>query len=275
VSNKRRSAAEPSAVTLAYVHSEQVAHSWHQSLLALIGWDLAHDARVARGRLLAMRCGTDGLPAARNKAVRAFLADTDSEWLLWIDTDMGFDPDMLDRLLAAADPVERPIVGALCFAQREMAPDGVGGFVCRSAPTIYDWRVAGDRQGFSARRVYEPDALTRCGGTGSAAIVIHRTVFEKIAAEMGATWYNRAPEAMPDEDGTVKMMGEDLSFCMRSGVAGFPVHVHAGIKTTHLKPVWLSEDDYLQQYTIEQIMAAPDGHDAASDMIDAAEATSA
>lgn len=276
MSNKRRPAAEPAAVTLAYVHPNEVAHSWHQSVMGLVLHDMGGDGLLMRGGWIAVRCGTDGLPAARNESVRRFL-ETDSEWLLWIDTDMGFEPDMLDRLMEAADPAERPIVGALCFAQREMEPDGSGGYRCRAAPTIYDWLSAGDKQGFMARRVYEPNKLTRCGGTGSAAILIHRTVFEKVSAEFGATWYNRAPEAQPDETGTVRMMGEDLSFCMRAGVVGIPVHVHTGVKTTHLKAVWLAEDDYLQQYTVEQVMAAPapPDHDAASAMIDETQATSA
>ena len=32
---------------------------------------------------------------------------------------MGFAPDTINRLLEAADPVERPVVGGLCFTQRE------------------------------------------------------------------------------------------------------------------------------------------------------------
>jgi hypothetical protein len=246
---------EAAAVTVAYVHSNEVAHSWHKSLINLIGWDMAHTGRVLAGGWLAMRCGTDGLPAARNEAALRFL-QLDAEWLFWIDTDMGFGPDIVDQLLAVADPAERPIVGALCFAQRELSSDGANGYHVKAAPTIYDWVNTGDKQGFMARQTYEPGSVTRCSGTGSAAILIHRSVFERINDAYGPVWYNRAPEAKPDDDGVIRMMGEDLSFCMRAGTLDIPVHVHTGVKTTHLKNVWLSEVDYLDQYLVAQVREA-------------------
>ena len=38
--------------------------------------------------------------------------------------------------------------------------------------------------------------------------------------------------------------GEDLSFCMRANALEIPVHVHTGVKTTHLKHLWLDERIY-------------------------------
>jgi hypothetical protein len=251
----------PESVTLGYVHSDQVSYSWHRSLDALATRDRALDGPLQRGGWLAVRCGTDGLPAARNETVLQFLATT-SDWLFWIDTDMGFQPDIVDRLLAAADPVERPIVGALCFAQRELAGDGAGGYRCKATPTIYDWTNGVDmkghhREGFVARTEYEVGALQQCGATGSAAILIHRSVFEKIRdSGFGPTWYNRAPQSTePDARGVVTMLGEDMSFCMRVGIVGLPVHVHTGVKTTHHKAIWLGEDDYIDQWTVGQVRA--------------------
>jgi len=145
------------------------------------------------------------------------------------------------------------MVGALCFAQREMQPDGNGGYRVQAAPTIYDWVKTADKQGFMSRRIYDPDTLMRCHGTGSAAILIHRTVFEKVKAEFGPVWYDRAPDGNVSEYGSQRLMGEDLSFCMRAGTLDIPVHVHTGVKTTHLKNVWLAEADYLEQFTLQQL----------------------
>ena len=116
------------AVTVAYVHNgRDMAHSWHHSMVQLIGWDLASECRIVRGGYIAMKHGTDGLADARNKAVKLFLAEREADWLFWVDTDMGFAADTVDRLMAAADPVERPVVGALAFTWREDAQDGMGG----------------------------------------------------------------------------------------------------------------------------------------------------
>lgn len=66
---ERDAAAAPKGDTMvAWVHSEWVAHSWFQSILALV----MTSPRV--GPYTAMKCGTDGLVAARNQTVQAFLS---------------------------------------------------------------------------------------------------------------------------------------------------------------------------------------------------------
>ena len=235
------------AVTVAYVHPNEITQSWHQSLLNLIAWDMAHEGRVARGGWLAIRCyGSDGIAGARDKAAAQFLDGKESDWLLWIDTDMGFAPDTVDRLMAVADPKERPIVGGLCFAQKQNDSDGMGGWTTSLVPTIYDWVEVGDNeQGFLSRLEYPVNTLVRCAGTGSACILIHRSVLEQMVGKFGAC-YERATNPT-----TGLRIGEDLSFCMRAGALDIPVHVYTGVRTTHFKPSWLSERDFWRQVDAE------------------------
>lgn len=226
------------SVTITYVHSNEVAHSWHMSLLDLVGWDIQHHRRVIDGGWMAIRYGTGGLIAARNEAVEKFLAGK-GDWMFWIDTDMGFAPDTVDRLLSAADPEERPVVGALCFAQRETSQDGMSGFHCSPAPTIYDWVTVDGKAGFLGRSTYPVNSVVRCAGTGSAAILIHRSVLQRIHDHVGPVWYDRI-----FNPATRQLVGEDLSLCMRAGALDIPIHVHTGVRTTHLKNIWLSEQDF-------------------------------
>jgi hypothetical protein len=232
----------PDAVTVAYLHTDDVAYSWHHSWWQLFLADLGTHQRIRRGGLISMECNSGQLVAGRNKAVRDFLAG-DAPWLLWLDTDMGFQPDLLEQLMAAADPTERPVVGALCFGSRQLGPDGMGGYHTMPVPTVYDWApvttVDGQElEGFDIRWGYPQNALVRCDATGSAAILVHRSVFERIQAKYGPEWYHRVPA----REGS---MGEDLSFCMRATAVGVPVYVHTGVRTTHAKRVWLAEHDYL------------------------------
>jgi hypothetical protein len=231
------------AVTVAYVHPNEITQSWHQSLLNLIAWDLGSEGHVARGGWLAIRCyGADGIAGARDKAVKQFLAEKDADWLLWIDTDMGFAPDTVDKLMAVADPVDRPVVGGLCFAQKQHDPDGMGGWTTSMVPTIYDWvTLESGEQGFLSRTEYPVNTLLKCAGTGSACILIHRSVLEKMVQDYGFC-YQRVMNPTRNQ-----LIGEDLSFCMRAGALGFPVFVHTGIRTTHFKPSWLSERDFWHQ----------------------------
>ncbi len=139
------------AVAVAYVHSDQVHYSWHHSFIQLLDHDLANQARIWSGGHVSLRCGTDGLAQARNTAIRDFLADSTATWLWWVDTDMGFAPDTVDRLVEAADPAERPIMGALCFANREVDNDGMGGRRALAAPVILHWRTIDGESGFDTR----------------------------------------------------------------------------------------------------------------------------
>lgn len=243
------------AVTVAYVHNadgKNMAHSWHHSMTQLIGWDLAHEGRILRGGYIAMKHGTDGMADARNKAVKLFLKDDLADWLFWVDTDMGFAADTVDRLLAAADPAERPIVGGLAFTWREDSNDGMGGWRTSPAPTIFDWLKLDDGQmGFVVRFNYPPGLLIRCAGTGSACILIHRSVFERVKAEYGEHWYDRIPNTT-----TGQLVSEDLSLCLRAGALGIPVHVDASVKTTHQKTIWVGEDDYMAARLLDSLAPA-------------------
>lgn len=239
-----------SSVLVAYVTEDEPTGSFRGSYLDLLGHDLANNQRFVHNGEIGQTCGTDGIAGARNNVVRKFLK-TDASWLFWLDDDMGFAPDTVDRLLEVADPDSRPIVGALCFAMRQPVRDTMHGWRTVPIPVIYDWaKDATDDFGFDARRHYPRNAVVQCSATGSACILIHRSVFEKVAAEylpQGQAWYDRAklrPETL--DDGAV-VIAEDLSFCMRAASVGCPTFVHTGVKTTHEKKVWLGEDRYLAE----------------------------
>lgn len=219
------------------MHPDELSASFHACLAELVSFDGATDNHLGHdsGRI-AIRCGTDGLVAARNTAVQAFLAGG-ADWLLWTDTDMGFAPDALARLMAVANPDTHPIVGALCFSSRQVAHDGMHGFRTAPLPTILHWRETDAGKHFTALQTYPINTVVRCNATGSAFILIHRSVFEAI----GAGWYDR----VSTEHG---LLGEDVSFCTRAGAKQIAVHVHTGVRTTHLKPQWVAEPDYWQHF---------------------------
>jgi len=230
------------AVAIAFVHTDEVMYSWVHSLLQLLDHDLAGKARVWNGGWVSIRGGTDNLSYARNVAVRDFLKENRADWLFWCDTDMGFAADTIDRLMDAADPVERPVMGALCFANREVDDDGMGGRRALAAPVIMHWAQHGTETGFDTQWDYPRDAVVRCDGVGPACVLIHRSVFEKVAEAYGPKWYARSVNPSTGE-----LAGEDLSFCARLMSLGIPVHVHTGVKTTHAKRMWLAEEDYWRQ----------------------------
>lgn len=224
-------------VAYGFVHGDQnESHSFRNSLDLLKQFD-DMNMQLLVGKY-ELRCGQQGLVQARNEMAAAFLA-SDTEWLLIIDADMGFQPDALYRLLEAAHPEHRRIVGGLCFVARQWAEDGLNGYRVRPQPTIMDFRE--DTRGvpqFMSTPLYPVNQVVPVAATGSAFILIHRTVFEEIAEKYGPTWYDRTHGA----DG--QLLGEDVSFCVRALSLGIRVFVHTGVRTNHYKSFWLSETDH-------------------------------
>ena len=223
-------------VMVGWLHPNEVSASFQKSLMGMVGWDMAHDRRMQGWS--SVKCATGGLPEGRNKLMQAFL-DSDAKWLFMVDADMGFEPMALDLLLSVGDPIHRPIVGGLCFAQREASDDGMHGFRCVPRPTIFDYVKHEDGVSrFTGRAHYPVNSLVRCAATGTAFLLIHRTVAEKVKAKYGTHWFTR----ITDADGAV--IGEDISFFVRTNALEIPCHVHTGIRTTHLKHLWVQEQDF-------------------------------
>jgi hypothetical protein len=154
------------------------------------------------------------LDQTRNKITRKFLKG-DADWLLMIDSDMSFEPDLLDQLLEIADPDERPIVGPLCYSVNH---DGV-------------FPVAYLRNGEQYGQVSNPpeNELIQVSAVGAACLLIHRSALEAIeGVDMPGEWWDRLFLGE-------KPLGEDMAFMLRAEMAGVPVHIHTGIPIGHVK----------------------------------------
>ena len=224
-------------VQLAYLHGPSVTASFEHSKEQLLMYDAVHDARII-GRVKA-GCSSGGLPEGRNSLAKRFLEDGVAEWMLMIDTDMGFEPDILDKLLSVADPQDRPIIGGLCFANREIVSDNMGGFITRAYPTILNWTK--EDTGFSrflGQSHYPVNSVIKVGATGGAMLLIHRNVLAHLHQTDGEEWFTR----LRGEDGV--MMSEDVSFFDRCRRAEIPAFIHTGARTSHAKTCWVAEADF-------------------------------
>lgn len=212
---------------MTYLHRSEVGHNFMQSMLDLHGSD-----DVELHNRFPIMCGAGSLVESRNLSVRLFLEHGD-EWLLTVDSDMGFESDTVLRLVEAADPVERPIVGGLCWSQGSQQYDGMGGYHFETRPTILMLNGPDSDRVFGYPGSHPDNELVECDATGAACLLVHRSVFEKIEAEYGDAWWDRIE--LNDT-----LAGEDVSFCLRAKSIGFPTYVHTGIRTNHLKPCWIS-----------------------------------
>jgi GT2 family glycosyltransferase len=162
----------------------------------------------------------------RNLLTGQFLG-RDQEWLMMVDTDIVFAKDAVSRLLASADPVERPIMSGLYHIFEKG----------RKVPAVYA-NVADDPGGIDLVPYDAPDEdiVAQAFSVGAGFLLVHRSVFEKIRdmSEGQASWFR---EIVVDG----RDFGEDISFCLRANVAGFPIHVNTGVRVGHIKSAMLGE----------------------------------
>lgn len=222
---------------------------FHQSLVNLLAYDAQHNRRIVEGGKHVMLQGVI-LPHARNQLVREFLKG-DQDWLWFVDTDQMFEPNVLDRMVDAADPVKRPILGALIFRYLAESDEVV--------PTIWNWRDGLPVQLGS----YPPAKLVECGATGTGCVLIHRSVFEKVAATkvpgsektFGETpwpWFKYGEWL--NQNGDPDIFSEDINFMLRANVAcDIPVHVDTRIQVGHAKRWIVTQRSYLERTPPERL----------------------
>lgn len=220
-----------------------LTRSFFLSFLPTLALDLGGEKRIWRGGYAVQPCSSVGVVEGRNEVTKAFL-ESSAEWLWFVDADMGWDPDALERLLAVADPVDRPIVGGLCFGYGPISDriDHAQAVIKVPFPTIFRQVETPDDLAFRPAWRYTPGTVVKCAATGAAMLLIHRSVMERI----GSGWFDRMqhPKAK-------KLWGEDTSFCARAGELGFPVFVHTGVKTSHMKSIFVTEMTFMADITAE------------------------
>jgi hypothetical protein len=232
------------AVGFCYAQST-VTPQWRSSYTMALLADATKSRRVV-GEFAHETSGAH-LAGARCDIVREFLAHPDKpDWLWLIDTDATFAPDALERLLKAADPVKRPIVGALAFGVRPAKDDrgqhirnGVGATPLELFPTIY---IYGEN-GVAMVADYPRDQLVQCHATGCHCLLIHRNVLGDprwLEDDHPQPWFRMAFRGGGE-------VSEDQFFCMKAGALGFPIYVDTATKTGHVKTFIADEDLYLAQ----------------------------
>lgn len=230
-------------LVVGYLSPGTVHSAFHECMVDMLVYDVAAHQRIVNGGgRLAVNAGCN-LSAPRNSLVKRFLAYGRADWLLMLDTDMTFRPDLAERLLEHADPVRAPIVGGLCF-----------GFDDRGQiqPTLFG--LLGEDEHPQVVRFHEwpLEAMFQVAATGGACLLIHRSALEamrdiKVPGRGGRPGFNDAYPWFQETEHDGQPVSEDITFCWRAGLAGIPVHVNTGVRLGHIKFRELTMDAYLAQ----------------------------
>lgn len=249
------------------ISAGQNSTTFTRSLANLVDFDRSHQLGVFRG-VLWQESGAN-ISKGRNELASKFLATEDGEWLLLIDSDMEYPPEVIIRLLACSVLTGARMVGGLCVFIGALGP----------IPTLYQYRTHDAITGVQFD--YPDDTQLQVAATGAACLMVHRGVFEDYREKMRADrdwlleqrlaedpmllqlierdmvrepsldfgWFQervriKRTERVDGVDVSEHWMGEDIDFCLRMGDMGERIFVDTTLPIGHHKGgrVWYPKD---------------------------------
>lgn len=149
--------------------------------------------------------------------------------VLWLDSDMSFDPDLMERLAARLDE-GRDFVSALYFTRK--AP---------VRPVVYKQCGYFENEDGAVSPVavwfdeYPRDTIFEVEAVGFGAVMMTTECIKKVAEKFGLPF---AP---------MLGFGEDLSFCGRAQQCGIKMWVDSSIKCGHVGMGTITEKTFIEQ----------------------------
>ncbi len=200
-------------------------------------WLWAEHPEVMYPDEISARAWGFGLVDARNELMRVFLDNTDATHIWFIDTDMGFKPDTILKLLSA----EKDVVGALTYGIATTKNDDMSGYQTEPFVVAYDMVIdkSTDRAHYELKTDLDLtyQGIQQVAATGTGCLLISREAALSVRDKYGDTWFD---QLRYKHETQMQVISEDMSFCYRLSTVGIPIYVHTGVKTNHMKTVWLS-----------------------------------
>lgn len=146
----------------------------------------------------------------------------DTDWLLWVDSDIVLTIDLLKKLWEAANKVIKPVVSGIYFISKQDE-----GTLTYPLPQIFN-----DVDEFTIKHIHPlPDnEIIQIDCAGMGLVLMHRSVVDKLREKFpGESMF--AEKETPGD----KYVSEDVVFFRKLKAAGVPVYAHTGARAKHMK----------------------------------------
>ncbi len=148
---------------------------------------------------------------ARNELARQAIK-SEADWVLWLDSDMVFEPDLLKKMLKVCEENDIDFLTGLCFRRKPPY-----------TPTLFD-RLDKMEHGASYTTIMSvPEGRFKVGGCGFAGVLMSTDVLMSVAARFGGRMFD-----------PLEGFGEDVSFCWRARQCGYEIWCDSDIELGHI-----------------------------------------
>ena len=155
---------------------------------------------------------------SRNKlAERAINSDCD--YILWLDSDMVFEPDLMTRLFESLKANDADFVSGLYF--KRFPP---------YEPVVYSKFDIVDDEIIAEKMTEVPETVTAVGGVGFGCVLMSTALALAVYNEYNTMF---AP---------IGNVGEDIAFCYRAQTLGYKVLLDPSIRCGHVGHYVITED---------------------------------
>lgn len=148
---------------------------------------------------------------ARNELARQAIK-SEADWVLWLDSDMVFEPDLLKKMLKVCEENNIDFLTGLCFRRKPPY-----------TPTLFD-RLDKMEHGASYTTIMSvSEGRFKVGGCGFAGVLMSTDVLLSVAARFGGRMFD-----------PLEGFGEDVSFCWRARQCGYEIWCDSDIELGHI-----------------------------------------
>lgn len=138
----------------------------------------------------------------------------DADYILWLDSDMTFPPDVLERMMKVMDEnKDIDILTGLYF--RRSTP---------FTPVAFDVLETDEKGELVFENMDDvPDGIREVAGCGFGCVLMKTDCLFDIAGKEGPVWFS-----------PLANVGEDCAFCMRARKYGYKIYIDPSIEFGHM-----------------------------------------
>ena len=148
---------------------------------------------------------------ARNQ-LAASAVEANADWMLWLDSDMVFNPDLLERMFARAKELDADFITGVYY--RRVEP---------YSPVLFEsLEIVEDGKNTWSHVHDIPDHPFEVGGCGFGAVLLNTQVIFDVLGKFDRLFT------------PIDGMGEDLSFCWRARQCGYKIIADPTLPIGHI-----------------------------------------